>query len=63
MGFEPTLIVLKTIELTIFSIPNKLLCASFLSTWRKGGLEQVTGLEPVPSAWQAEILTDYTIPA
>ena len=26
-------------------------------------LEQVTGLEPVPSAWQAEILTDYTIPA
>ena len=26
-------------------------------------LEQVTGLEPVPSAWQAEILTNYTIPA
>ena len=26
-------------------------------------MEQVTGLEPVPSAWQAEILTDYTIPA
>ena len=40
-----------------------MLYASLPFTCRKGGLEQVTGLEPVPSAWQAEILTDYTIPA
>ena len=48
MGIEPTIVSFKEKCLNLLTITN--ICCERL-------MEQVTGFEPVSSAWQAEILT------